>query len=84
MGRRCRNWDYKGRGTYLITIAAANRGAGIWGHVETIHPASGVKPTGANGMRSGPLAALESPCTSHTLHRHRMSNALDLMIYAGA
>ena len=40
MGRRCRNWDYKGRGTYLITIAAANRGAGIWGHVETIHPAS--------------------------------------------
>lgn len=57
MGRRCWNWDYKGRGTYLITIAAANRGAGIWGHVETIHPASGVKPTSANGMCSKPLAA---------------------------
>ena len=65
MGRRCWNWDYKGRGTYLITIAAANRGAGIWGHVETIHPASGVKPTSANGMCSKPLAT-----GSHILATH--------------
>ena len=33
MGRRCRNWDYHGRGVYLITIAAATRGSGIWGRV---------------------------------------------------
>ena len=25
MGRRCRNWDYCGRGCYQITITLANR-----------------------------------------------------------
>jgi len=34
MGRRCRNWDYKGRGVYLITIAAKERGRGVWGEVR--------------------------------------------------
>ena len=40
MGRRCRNWDYKGRGVYLITIAAVSRGRGVWGRVveAEFHP----------------------------------------------
>ena len=58
MGRRCRNWDYRGRGVYLITIAAATRGSGIWGRVvaevasdsaltEAGVPRVGVKEAGA-------------------------------------
>ena len=44
MTRRCHNWDYKGRGVYLITVTAAERGRGVWGRVETL-PASGQAPT---------------------------------------
>ena len=46
MTRRCRNWDYKGRGVYLITVTAAERGRGVWGRVEAL-PASGQAPTPA-------------------------------------
>ena len=38
MGRRCFRWDYKGRGVYLITIAAAKRGRGVWGQVVSSPP----------------------------------------------
>lgn len=45
MGRRCHHWDYKGRGVYLITIAAAKRGRGIWGQVT----ANNAEPPGPDG-----------------------------------
>ena len=49
MGRRCHNWDYKGRGVYLITIAAAKRGRGVWGRVGRNEAASGPARTEAVG-----------------------------------
>ena len=73
MGRRCHNWDYKGRGVYLITITAATRGRGIWGRVEGDEAASGLARTGATGaspavgaspiVGASPLAA-KSPAKS--------------------
>ena len=67
MGRRCRNWDYRGRGVYLITIAAATRGSGIWGRVaaevasdsaltEAGVPHVGVKEAGVPHVGVSPLA----------------------------
>lgn len=60
MGRRCRNWDYRGRGTYLITIAAAERGRGKWGQVVA-EPASGPAPTARQAVCAEPLAARFMP-----------------------
>lgn len=58
MGRRCHNWDYKGRGVYLITIAAAKRGRGVWGRVGRNEAASGLARTGASpAVGVSPLAA---------------------------
>ncbi len=34
MGRRCRNWDYCGRGCYLITITLADRSRPLLGEVR--------------------------------------------------
>jgi hypothetical protein len=34
MGRRCRNWDYCGRGCYLITITLADRSQPLLGDVR--------------------------------------------------
>ena len=55
MGRRCHNWDYKGRGVYLITIAAAKRGRGVWGRVGRNEAASGLARTEA--VSASPAAA---------------------------
>ena len=63
MTRRCRNWDYKGRGVYLITIAAAERGRGVWGRVEAL-PASGQAPTPAAPTAATPTTA--TPMASAT------------------
>ena len=63
MGRRCHNWDYKGRGVYLITIAAAKRGCGVWGRVVAVdagasaHAHTGGEPT----VGVSPLAARFTP-----------------------
>ncbi len=34
MGRRCRNWDYCGRGCYLITITLADRSLPLLGEAR--------------------------------------------------
>lgn len=34
MGRRCRNWDYCGRGTYQITLTLADRRSGALGRLR--------------------------------------------------
>lgn len=34
MGRRCRNWDYCGRGTYLITLTLADRASRALGRLR--------------------------------------------------
>ncbi len=38
MGRRCRNWDYHGRGTYLITMVLADRSKPIFGQLTGANP----------------------------------------------
>ena len=38
MGRRCRNWDYHGRGTYLITMVLADRSKPIFGQLTGASP----------------------------------------------
>ena len=47
MGRRCFRWDYKGRGVYLITIAAARRGRGVWGRVVAADAGAGIESASA-------------------------------------
>lgn len=38
MGRRCRKWDYHGRGTYLITMVLADRSKPILGRLTGASP----------------------------------------------
>lgn len=58
MGRRSKNWDYRGKGTYLITIAAAKRGAGVFGRVCAEPLAA---PGGLTRVCAEPLAARFKP-----------------------
>ena len=55
MGRRCFRWDYKGRGVYLITIAAARRGRDVWGRVVAADAGAGIESASALAHTGGEL-----------------------------